>query len=194
MINITMTSITASDQLYDHLDQLTDIQSRIDLMERLSAENYPFHLERQPEALLQRFYSDNVSADAVADVFILCFGYPLICREASHYAREPMTILDCLADQLYENDQTQLNQCAKLIYAFHTRGIVNAEWYCPLALEYSYRLDSNYRTDTTVVFPHTNDSDDSDSSDSDCDSDISDLDNDSRIVPLPQAQIDYLLY
>jgi hypothetical protein len=194
MINIIMTSITSSNQLYDQLDQLTDIQSRIDLMETLSAQNYPFHLERQPEALLQRFYSDNVSAEAVADVFILCFGYPLICREASLYAREPMTILDCLADQLYENDRIQLNQCARLIYAFHTRGIVNAEWYCPLALEYSYRLDPHYRTDTTIVFPLADDSDELDSSDSECESDISDLDNDSRIVPLPQAQIDYLLY
>lgn len=189
-----MTSITSSNQLFDQLDQLMDIQSRIDLMETLSAQNYPFHLERQPEALLQRFYSDNVSAEAVADVFILCFGYPLICREASLYAREPMTILDCLADQLYENDRTQLNQCARLIYAFHTRGIVNAEWYCPLALEYSYRLDPHYRADNTIVFPPADDSDESDSDDSDYDSDISDLDNDSRIVPLPQDQINYLLY
>lgn len=197
MINTTHLSSTMAiaftpNQFFESFDQLIDDESRIIYMETFRTMNYPFHLESQPDAIIQRFYSGFMPANTIAETFINCFPIPIICREASYRERKPMTLLDCLSADLTEfSDSDTFDRIIDLLRAFRAQGVMNAEWHCSSALKRLYHLDPVYQDDTTMSFSQLEESN-LDSDESGYESDYSDLDRDSRVMPMLQPSIDYL--
>lgn len=85
------------EMFYEIFDQLDTDQSKIDFMKYCKAMEYPFHLEPQPDAMMQRFYNGyDSSVDEIAQIFVDCFGNQIICYEASKEFNRNLTIIDCL--------------------------------------------------------------------------------------------------
>jgi hypothetical protein len=106
-------------QFYESFEQMLNDENRIIFLETLHAMNYPFHLEPQPNAILQRFYQGTAQANTIVEAFMLCFPMPIMCREASYQARKPMTIIDCLSIDLGETDESsRFNRIIAQSYSF----------------------------------------------------------------------------
>lgn len=142
MLAATMTPT----QFYHELDQLMSGESRIIFMERLHAAHYRFDLESQPDAIIRRFYYNTTPAQEVAEVFALCFTTPIMCRAATFCAKKPMTLLDCMSNDLDEyEDSPAIERIIELMDAIHSSGTLNAEWHCANDLKQAYLLDPLYQ-------------------------------------------------
>ena len=154
-------------EFFDQFDQLTHNASRLEFMDNLRMQKYPYHLEAQPEAVLQRFYYDqDVTPTQIVCIFLHCFGQPIICREASYSAGCPMTIYDCLNRESngWENNHHVKDTIIDLMNTFEANGVESSRGYYGSFLESSYRSDPVYASDPRIGFPCESD-DESDSDD-----------------------------
>jgi hypothetical protein len=194
------TTLPTVTQFHESFARQADDESRIVFLETHHAMNYQFYLEAQPDSILRYFYQGTTQANTIAEVFILCFPAPLLCRHSSYLTRRPMTILDCLSVDLEEtSDSSCFNRIIDLIRAFRGYGVMNAEWYCADAIRHWYYVDPTYRSDIEIDFSQLEESHSESDFDaeggyeSDC-SDYSDVAGYSRVLPICQLHMDYLNY
>ena len=143
---MTATTMTV-EEFYATLDGLLGDERRIQFLLEAYEADYPFHLESQPDAVIQRFYHGTGPVMDVAQAFIKCFPAPLLCREATFRARKPITLLDCFQDDMDEESRSYLEfeRIVSLLEAFSHLGIKNAEWCNPNELYSSYMADPTFQ-------------------------------------------------
>ena len=106
-------------KLYAELDSCPDISTQLKLLDTLKFLNYPFHLDIEPEVLLQRFYQSSVSVQEIADTFTRCFGKTIICRKLTIHKKRCISIVEYLENQLHPKKTWQQNmRTAALISEF----------------------------------------------------------------------------
>ena len=104
-----MTSITSFDDANFMIDPLAIIDTletfdeRCDYIELLSENEYPFWLEEQPEAWVQRLISkSDAESNKIVNIIIKVFGKDFICIEASAISGYPVYLVDTIGMFLNE--------------------------------------------------------------------------------------------
>jgi hypothetical protein len=142
---MTAATMTA-DEFYATFDGLLWDEQRIQFLLEAYEADYPFHLESQPDAVIQRFYHGTGLAMDVAQAFIKCFPAPLLCREATFRARKPVTLLDHFQEDMdAARSYLEFERIVSLLEAFSHLGIKNAEWCNPNELYSSYMDDPTFQ-------------------------------------------------
>lgn len=92
-----LTNITFSVDHLSAIDTLETFNQRCSYMQTLINDNYPFYLEEQPEAWVQRLIVAQASIPIiVVDYIDRTFGRNMICMEASEINGYPTHIIDTL--------------------------------------------------------------------------------------------------
>lgn len=128
---------------FESFRNLSTHKEKIECMERLLANNFPFHLEAQPDAWILQFCAcschkvrtkgiyiedDICSAEGVtplqvAEVFTKCFGDIIVCEEISYCRSSPHTLIDSLDDTFgIHGDSADPHMVVKLIRALKSLG------------------------------------------------------------------------
>lgn len=142
---MTATTMT-TEEFYATLDGLLWDEQRIQFLLEAYEADYPFHLESQPDAVIQRFYNGTGPVMDVAQAFIKCFPAPLLCREATFRARKPVTLLDCFQDDMdAAQSYLEFERIVSLLEAFSHLGIKNAEWCNSNELYSLYMADPTFQ-------------------------------------------------
>lgn len=146
MTTATTFATMTSEEFYTAFDSCLWDEDRIRFLLEAHEANYPFHLEDQPDAMIQRFYRGTKPAMEVAEVFIKCFPAPIICRESTYCARRPVTLLDAFQQDMSQYAcSDEFDRIVNLVEAFSRLGIKNAEWCDPHELYNSYMADPIYQ-------------------------------------------------
>lgn len=147
--------ITNSCEFFEMFDRYDDDESRIQFMGLVRVQGYPYHLEAQPDAVLQRFYYGDEDTFYVAEVFQRCFPGTIICCEASFRQSHPMTIIDqlqCDVGAFQGSHPALIKRIEDLLVAFTELGYRGADEYLPEDLKREYYSNPAYEDDLEMVF------------------------------------------
>lgn len=139
-----------SNEFFRIFDNLSGT-ARLIFMMKMKEQNYEYWLESQPDAIIQRFFCENIDPNDVAKVFIECFGTLIICRESTYCQKSPQTILDALDYELdASNDELFKTHIQNLKKAFIKNGVRQT---CDIdadTLENVYNADPTYATNFSI--------------------------------------------
>jgi hypothetical protein len=147
-----------SEQFWDEFDLYTNDTDRINFLLEQKDVGFPYELESQPNALLQRFfrvdYIDNTHLDAtiIAKTFVKLFGKLIICRESTFSENTPITIID---DIEYCNSHRYNYRINSLYKALINEGVYNAANYNQLDVYKAYQKCNDYYNSENIntIFP-----------------------------------------
>lgn len=183
---------TNSCEFFEMFDRYDDDESRIQFMELVRVQGYPYHLEAQPDAVLQRFYYGDEDAFYVAEVFQRCFPGTIICCEASFRQSHPMTIIDqlqCDVGAFQDSHPALIKRIEDLLVAFTELGYRGADEYLPEDLKLEYYSNPAYEDDLEMVFEApAYESEREDESESESESESTPMPSDSQMSSQQQWQ------